>query len=160
MWESDHKEGWTLKNWCFPIMLLEMILESPLDFKEIKPVNPKGNQPWMNIHWKDWCWNWHSNTLVIWCKEPTHWKRPWCWERLKAGEGDDRGWDDWMASPTQWTWIEQTPGDGERQKSLACCSPWGLKESDTAKTLKDNRSCCKLSCQLGCLKLSCCFGGY
>ena len=76
MWESDHKEGRALKNWCFQIMVLEMILESPLDFKEIKPVNPKGNQPWMNIHWKDWCWNQHSNTLLIWCEEPTHWKRP------------------------------------------------------------------------------------
>ena len=58
----------------------------------------------LNIHWKDWCWNWNSNTLATWWEEPTHWKRPWCWERLKAGgEGDDRGWDGWMASPTQWT---------------------------------------------------------
>ena len=47
-----------------------------------------------------------SNTLVTWCKEPTHWKRPWCWKRLKVGgEGDNRGWDDWMTSPTQWTWV-------------------------------------------------------
>ena len=60
----------------------------------------------LNIHWKDWCWSWNSNTLATWCKELTHWKRPWCWERLKAGgEGDDRGWDGWMASPTQWTWV-------------------------------------------------------
>ena len=48
----------------------------------------------MNIHWKDWCWSWRSNTLATWCKELTHWKRPWCWERLRAGgEGDNRGWD-------------------------------------------------------------------
>ena len=60
----------------------------------------------LNIHWKDWCWNWSSNTLATWCKELTDWKRPWCWERLKAGwEGDDGGWDGWMASPAQWTWI-------------------------------------------------------
>ena len=60
----------------------------------------------LNIHWKDWCWNWNSNTLGTWCKELTHWKRPWYWERLKAGgEGDDRGWDGWMASLTQWTWV-------------------------------------------------------
>ena len=60
----------------------------------------------LNIHWKDWCWSWNSNTLATWCEELTHWKRPWCWERLKAGgEGDDRGWDAWMASPTQWTWV-------------------------------------------------------
>ena len=52
------------------------------------------------------CWSWNSNTLVTWCEELTHWKRPWCWERLKeGGEGDDRGWDGWMASPTQWTWV-------------------------------------------------------
>ena len=50
--------------------------------------------------------NWSSNTLATWRKEPTHWKRPWCWDRLRAGrEGDDRGWDGWMASPTQWTWV-------------------------------------------------------
>ena len=56
------------------------------------------------IHWMGWCWN--SNTLATWCEEPTHWKRPWCWERLKAGgEGDDSGWDVWMVSPTQWTWV-------------------------------------------------------
>ena len=59
----------------------------------------------LNILWKDWCWSWSSNTLATWCKELTHWKRPWCWERLKAWEGDDRGWDGWMASLTQWTWV-------------------------------------------------------
>ena len=59
----------------------------------------------LNVHWKDW-WSWNSNTLATWCEELTYWKRPWCWERLKAGrEGDDRGWDGWMASPTQWTWV-------------------------------------------------------
>ena len=60
----------------------------------------------MNIHWKDWCWHGNSNTLATWCKELTHWKRPWCWERLKAGgERNDRGRDGWMASLTQWTWV-------------------------------------------------------
>ena len=60
----------------------------------------------MNIHWKDWCWSWNSNTLATWCEELTHLKRLWCQERLKAGgEGDDRGWDVWMASRTQWTWV-------------------------------------------------------
>ena len=58
------------------------------------------------VHWKDWCWSWNSNTLATSCEELTHWKRPWCWEGLGAGgEGDDRGWDGWMASPTQWTWV-------------------------------------------------------
>ena len=60
----------------------------------------------LNIHWKDWCWRWNSNTLATGCKELTHLKRSWCWERLKTGgEGDDHGWDGWMASPTQWTWV-------------------------------------------------------
>ena len=59
----------------------------------------------LNIHWKDWCWSWNSNTLATWCEDLTQWKRPWCWERLKAGEGDDRGWDGCMASLTQWTWV-------------------------------------------------------
>ena len=55
---------------------------------------------------KNWCWGWNSNTLANWCEELTHWKRPWCWERLRAGgEGDNRGWDGWMALPTQWTWV-------------------------------------------------------
>ena len=57
-------------------------------------------------HWKDWCWSWNSNTLATWCEELNHWKRPWCWERLKAGgKGDVRAGDGWMASPTQWTWV-------------------------------------------------------
>ena len=56
--------------------------------------------------WKDWCWSWNSNILATWCEELAHLKRPWCWERLRAGgEGDNRGWDGWMASPTQWTWV-------------------------------------------------------
>ena len=53
------------------------------------------------IHWKDWRWNWSSNTLATWCEKLTHWKRPWCWERLKAGEGNNRGWDGWTASLTR-----------------------------------------------------------
>ena len=57
----------------------------------------------VNIHWKDWSWSWSSNTLATWYEELTHWKRPWCWERLKVGgEGDNRGWDDWMALLTRW----------------------------------------------------------
>ena len=58
------------------------------------------------VHWKDWCWSWNSNTLATSCKELTHLKRLWCWEGLGAGgEGDERRWDGWMASPTQWTWV-------------------------------------------------------
>ena len=70
------------------------------------PTSPSKRKSVLNIHWKDWCWSWNSNTLATWCEELTHLKRPWCWERLKVGgEGDDRGWDGWMASPTQWTWV-------------------------------------------------------
>ena len=73
---------------------------------------------------------------ATWCDELTHWKRPWCWERLKAGgEGDDRGRDGWMASLTQWTWVWASLGDSEGQGSLVCCSPWGYKESDTIERL-------------------------
>ena len=94
MWELEYKEGWALKNWCFWTMVLEKTLESPLDCKEIQPVHPDWiRKSVLNVHWKDWCWSWNSNTLATWCKELTHLKRPWCWERLKAGgEGDDRGW--------------------------------------------------------------------
>ena len=60
----------------------------------------------MGVHWKDWCWSWNSSTLSTWYEELTHLKRPWCWEGLRAGgEGDDGGWDGWMASPTQQTWV-------------------------------------------------------
>ena len=73
-----------------------------MDCKEIKQSILKEINP--EYHWKDWCWS--SDTLATWWEQPTHWKRPWCWERLRAGgEGDDRGWDSWIASPTQWTWI-------------------------------------------------------
>ena len=58
------------------------------------------------VHWKDWCWSWNSNSLATSCEELTHWKRPWCWEGLGAGEeGGDRGWDGWMVSLTRWTWV-------------------------------------------------------
>ena len=98
------KKSWVPENWCFWTVMLEKTLKSPLDCKEIQPVNPKGNQ--LNSHWKDWCWSWKSNPLAISWEEVTHLKRPWCWERLNAGgEGDDRGWDGWMASLTQWTWV-------------------------------------------------------
>ena len=93
-WESwTINEGRVPKNWCFWTVVLEKTLESPLNSKEIKPINPNVLEGLKNIHWKDWCWSWSSNTLATWCEELTHWKRPWCWERLKAGgEGDDRGW--------------------------------------------------------------------
>ena len=92
------------KKWCFWSVVLEKTFESPLDCKEIQLVNPKKSV--LNIHWKDWCWSWNSDTLATWCKELTHWKGSWSWERLMVGgEGDNRGRDGWMASLMQWTWI-------------------------------------------------------
>ena len=92
MWELNYKETQAPKNWCFWTVVLEKTLESPLDCKESTPVNPKGNQ-FLNIHWKDCCWSWNSNTLATWCEELTPWKGLCYWERLNAGgEGDDRGW--------------------------------------------------------------------
>ena len=103
MWELDHKEGWALKNWCFWTMVLEKTLGSPLDYKEIKPVHPKENQPWIFIGRSEV----EAEAPIFWLPDKglTYWKRLWLWERLKAGgEEGDRWWDGWMASPTQWTW--------------------------------------------------------
>ena len=103
MWELAYKESWVPKNRCFWTMGLEKTLESPLDCKEIESVHPKGNQSWIFTGRTDAK---TLNTLATWFKELTHWNRPWCWERLKVGrEGDNRGWDGWMASLTQWTWV-------------------------------------------------------
>ena len=103
MWELDHKKGWALKNRCFWTVVLEKILESPLDSKEIQAVHPKGNQSWIFTERTD------AEAPMLWppyVKKLTHLKRSWCWERWKAGgEGDDRGWDGWIASETWWTWV-------------------------------------------------------
>ena len=110
MWELDHNESWAMKNWCFWTVVLERTLESPLDCKEIQPVNPEGNQSWIFIGRTDA----EAEAPIRWPPDAKTWltgKRPWCGERLKAGgEGDDRGWDGWMASPTQWTWVWASSG--------------------------------------------------
>ena len=82
--ELDHKEGWAPKNWCFWTVVLEKTLESPLDYKEIQLVHPKGNQSWKFIGRTGV----EAETPILWppdMNEVTHWKRPWCWERLRAG---------------------------------------------------------------------------
>ena len=90
----------------------------------------------LDIHWKDWRWSWNSNTLATWCKELTHWKRPWCWERLGAeGEGDDRGRDGWVALLIQWTWVWASSGSWWWTERPGECSSWGSKESDTTERL-------------------------
>ena len=90
--------------WCFWTVVLEKTLESPLDCKEIQPVHPKGEQSWVFIGRTDV----KAETPILWPPDAKSWlilKRPWCWERLRAGgEGEHRRWDGWIASPTRWTW--------------------------------------------------------
>ena len=110
MWELDREESWASKNWCFWTVLLEKTLESPLDCKEIQPVHLKGDESWVFIGRTD-AEAETPNTLATLCEELTHWKRPWCWEGLGAGgEGDHRGWDGWMASPTRWACFSVNSG--------------------------------------------------
>ena len=111
MWELVHKEDWALKNWCFQTVVLEKILETPLDCTEIKPVNPKGNQSWISIERTDA--DSEAEAPILWPPEGKCWlwKRSWCWEGVMAGaEGDDGGLNSWMASPTQWTWVWASSG--------------------------------------------------
>ena len=125
------KESWVPKNWCFWTMLLEKTVESPLDCKEIQPVGPKGNQSWTFIGRTDA----KADAPVLLVKELTHLKRPWCWGRVKA-EGDNRGWDGWMESPT---WMDMSLSKLRElvmdRKAFVCCSPWGRKELDTTEQL-------------------------
>ena len=101
------------------------------------PTSPFWRRSVLNVHWKDWCWSWNSNTLVTWCEELTHLKRSWCWERLRVGgEGDGRGWDGWMASLTQRTSVWVDSGCWWWQGGLDCYSSWGHKESDMTERLK------------------------
>ena len=104
MWELDCEESWVWKNWCFWILVLEKTLESPLDCKEIQPVYSEGDQPWDFFGRNDA----KADTPVLWPPYAKSWLigKDLCWERLGAGgEGEDRGWDGWIASLTRWTWI-------------------------------------------------------
>ena len=136
--DLDHKESWAPKNLCFWTVVLKKSLESPLDCKEIKPVNPKGDQPWIFFERTDA----EAEALILWppaVKKLTHWKWPWCCGRLRAGgEGGNRGWDGCLASLTQWTWVWANLGDSEGQGSLACYSSWGHNQSDITKWLNNN----------------------
>ena len=149
MWELDHKQGWVLKNLCFQT-------DSEDSWESLRlqgdPTSQSYRKSALNIHWKDWCWSWSSNTLVTWCKEPTHWKRPRCWERLRAEEGDNRGWDGWMASLTQWTWVWANSGRQWRKGRLGVLpfmrSPrvwhyWGLKNQPTKPALSAAAYICR-----------------
>ena len=195
MWELDHNEGWVPKNWCFWTVVLERTLESPLNCREIKQVNPKGNECWVFIgrtdaeaevpifwppvfpvvmygceswmikkaeHWRSdafelWCWRrllrvpWtarRSNQSILKEISPdysleglmlklklqylghlmwrvTHLKRPWCWERLRSREGDDRGCDFGWHHLLNGHGFGWTLGIFDGQGGLVCCSSWG-----------------------------------
>ena len=104
MWELDYKESWAPKYWCFWTVVWRRLLRIPWTARRSNQSILKEISPGYAL--EDWCWSWNSNTLGTSCEELTRWKRSWCWERWKAGgEGDIRGWDGWMASPTQWTWL-------------------------------------------------------
>ena len=133
MWEWDHKEGWTLKKGCFQIVVREKTLESPLDYKEIKPVNHKGNQPWMFIGRTE------AEVLILWPhnansqltgKDPDAGKN-WGQEEKGATDNEMVGWHHQLNGHE----FEWTLGVGDGQGGLACCSSWGCKESDTTEQL-------------------------
>ena len=134
MWELDCEESWAPKNWCFWTVVLEKALESPLDCKEIQPVYPQRDQSWMFIGRTD-----VEVEIPILCPsdaELTHLTRPWCWVRLKVGgEGDDRGWDGWMASLTQWMWVWVNSGSWWWTGRPGMLQSMGHKESDTTEQL-------------------------
>ena len=106
-WTIKKPEHWrtdAFELWCWRRLLRVPWTTRRSNQSILKEINAE-------YHWKDWCWSWNSSTLATWCKELTHLKRPWCWERLKAGgERDDRGWNGWIASPTQWAWIWVSSG--------------------------------------------------
>ena len=118
MWELDHKEAWVLKNWCFWIVELEKTLESPLDRKETKPINPKGNQPWIFIGRTDA----EAEAPILWPPDAKSWligKDPdagkdWRWKEKGMTEDEMVGWHHQLSGYD----FEQAPGDGEGQDSL------------------------------------------
>ena len=130
MWELDHKESCVLKNWCFQSLVLEKTFESLLDSKEINPINPKGNQPWLFIGRTDA----EVETPILWPPNVNIWligKDPDAgkeWRQEEKGMTEDEmvGWHHQLNGQE----FEQTPGDSEEQASLVCCSPWGRKELD------------------------------
>ena len=135
MWELDYKESWMPKNWCFWTVVLEKILESPLDCKEIQPVHPKGSQSWIFIGRTDA----EAETPIFWPPDEKNWllgKDPDAgknWRQGEKGTTEDEvvGWHHWLDEHE----FEQAQGVGDGQGSLGCCSPWGHKEVDTTERL-------------------------
>ena len=111
----------------------------------------------LNTHWKDWCWSWNSNTWATWCEELTHLKKPWFWERLTAGEeGDDRGWEGWMASLTQWTWVWVNSGSWwwTGRPGVLQSMRWQRVRHDWATKLMST-GLCTCSVHVSCIKVKC-----
>ena len=106
-WTIKKAECWRTDDfelWCWKRHLSVPWIARRTNQSILKKISPEYSL-------KDWCWSWNSHTLATWCEEPTPWKRPWCWKILKAGgKGDDRRWDGWMASPTQWAWVWASSG--------------------------------------------------
>ena len=134
IWVLDYKESWAPKNWCVWTVVLKT-LENPLDCKEIKPVHPKGNQSWIFIGRT----NAEVETPILWLPDAKNWlirKDPDAgkdWRQEEKGMKKDEmvGWHYQLYGHE----FEQAPGVGDGQGSLVCCSPWGLKESDTTEQL-------------------------
>ena len=140
MWELDYKESWVPKNWCFPTVVLEKTHDSPLDCKEIQPVNPKGNQAWIFIGRTDA----GAEAPILWppdAKSQLIGKdsdagKDWGQEEKGVTEDEMVGWHHWLKGHE----FVQTLGDSEEQWSLVCCSPWGHKESDMTEQLSNNQN--------------------
>ena len=135
MWELDYKERWALKNWCFWTVVLEKTPESPLDSKEIKPVNPKGNLCWIFIGRIDV----EAETPILWPPDVKSWLTgkdfdaggDWGQEEKGTTEDEMAGWHHWLnGRESEWT-----PGDGDEQGGLVCWDSQGRKESDTTERL-------------------------
>ena len=134
-WKLDHKEGWAPKNWCLQTVVLEKTLESSLDRKEIKWVNPKGNQPWILNGRTDA----KAKAPIFWPTDMKGWltgkysdaEKDWCQEEKGVTEDEMVEWHHQLPEHE----FQQTPGDSEGQGSLMCCSPWGRKELDTTEWL-------------------------
>ena len=137
-WDSDYKEGWVLKNWCFWTVVLEKTLESPSDCKEIQPVNPKGYPSWIFIGRTDA----EAEAPVLWPLDVKTWRigkdpvagKDWRQEEMGTAGNEVVGWHHQLNGHE----FEQAPGDGKGKGSLPCCSLWGRKESDMTEQLKNN----------------------
>ena len=152
-WDLHHIECWRIDAfalWCWRRPFRVLWAASKLNQSILKEINPEYSLERLRLKLE-------LQYLGTWCEEPIHWKRPWCWERLRAGEGADRGWDDrrwdevWPKLPhlmfecVGWHHrlnghkFEQTLDNSKGQRSLVCCSPWGCKELDTSWRLNNDK---------------------